>query len=121
MNQSPDLTHRLVISLNHQQRDVLRTCGGQQPYASLVAFAATDDLSHIVLVTPCPTRKYADLTANGRVALWIDNRPNRMSDLRRAMAARAVGSVREVRKANPSYAVGRARRRTFFCRTAKGL
>lgn len=102
MNKRPNLTHRLAIFLSRQQLGVLSTCGGQQPYASLVAFAATDDLSHIVFVTPRPTRKYANLTANGRVALLVDNRSNRMSDFRRAMAATAVGSVREVRKARNS-------------------
>jgi nitroimidazol reductase NimA-like FMN-containing flavoprotein (pyridoxamine 5'-phosphate oxidase superfamily) len=91
-----------VTFLSRERLGVLSTCGGQQPYASLVAFAATDDLSHIVFVTPRPTRKYANLTANARVALLVDNRSNRASDFRRAMAATAVGRVREVRKARNS-------------------
>jgi len=102
MARRPDLAHRLVTFLSRERLGVLSTCGGQQPYASLVAFAATDDLSHIVFVTPRPTRKYANLTANARVALLVDNRSNRASDFRRAMAATAVGRVREVRKARNS-------------------
>ena len=98
MARRSDLAHKLVTLLGRERLGVLSTCGGQQPYASLVAFAAADDLSHIVFVTPRPTRKYANLTANARVALLVDNRSNRMSDFRRAMAATAVGRVREVRK-----------------------
>jgi hypothetical protein len=39
---------------------------------------------------------------NTRVAILIDNRSNRASDFRRAMAATAVGTVHEVRKARNS-------------------
>ena len=95
-----DLEHKLLTFLSRERLGVLSTCGGRQPYASLVAFAATDNLSHLVFVTPRPTRKYANLTANARVALLVDNRSNRTSDFRRAMAATAVGWVREVRRAS---------------------
>ena len=97
-----DLELKLTKLLGKERLGVLSTCGGRQPYASLVAFAATDDLSHIVFVTPRPTRKYANLATNARVALLIDNRSNRASDFRKAMAATAVGTVREVRKAKNS-------------------
>ena len=36
--------------------------------------------------------------ASSRAALLVDNRSNRMSDFRRAMAVTIVGSVRELRK-----------------------
>ena len=42
-------------------------CNGQ-PYASLVAFYADEDLKHIYFVTPKTTRKYGNLTADYRVA-----------------------------------------------------
>jgi len=35
-----------------------------QPYASLMAFAATDDLKYLLVVTGRPTRKYANLSAD---------------------------------------------------------
>jgi nitroimidazol reductase NimA-like FMN-containing flavoprotein (pyridoxamine 5'-phosphate oxidase superfamily) len=100
--QGADLEKRLATLLGSERLGVLSTCGGQQPYASLVAFGATDDLSHIVFVTPRPTRKYANLVTNTRVAILIDNRSNRASDFRRAMVATAVGTVHEVRKARNS-------------------
>jgi nitroimidazol reductase NimA-like FMN-containing flavoprotein (pyridoxamine 5'-phosphate oxidase superfamily) len=102
MAERTDVEQRLAKLLDGESLGVLSTCGAQQPYASLVAFAATEDSSHIVFATPRPTRKYANLVANARIAILIDNRSNRVSDFRRAMAATVVGTVREVRKAKNS-------------------
>lgn len=103
--QGVDLKKRLATLLSGERLGVLSTCGGRQPYASLVAFSTTNDLSHIVFVTPRPTRKYANLVTNTRVAILVDNRSNRTSDFRRAMAATAVGTVHEVRKTKNSRLV----------------
>ena len=102
MPQQRNLEQRLAALLTHEKLGVLSTCGEQQPNASIVAFATTEDLQHIVFVTPRTTRKYANLAANARIAVLVDNRSNRASDFRRAMAATAVGRVREVRKARNS-------------------
>jgi nitroimidazol reductase NimA-like FMN-containing flavoprotein (pyridoxamine 5'-phosphate oxidase superfamily) len=75
---------------------VLATHSEGEPYTSLVAFAATDDLKHLLFATGRSTRKYANLTADHRVSLLIDNRSNRAADLRHAMAVTAVGEAREV-------------------------
>ncbi|MBN1817916.1 MAG: pyridoxamine 5'-phosphate oxidase family protein [Sedimentisphaerales bacterium] len=98
MTKDRDLTQKLSTLLRGQMLGVLSTCGRRQPYASLVAFAATDDLLHIVFVTSRRTRKYANLTANAKIAMLIDNRSGRASDFRKAMVATAVGTVREIRK-----------------------
>jgi len=102
MTKERDIKQRLAALLTAEKFGVLSTCGERQPYANLVAFASTEDLAHIVFVTPRPTRKYANLVANAKVALLIDNRSNRVSDLRRAIGATAVGMVSEVRKARNS-------------------
>lgn len=99
MTRGDDLNRKLSKLLNEERLGVLSTCGQQQPYASLVAFAAADDFSHIVFATPRPTRKYANLAANAQVAFLVDNRSHRASDFRQAMAAAAIGSVKEMRKA----------------------
>ena len=75
---------------------VLSTVGKEQPYASLVAFAATQDLSSIYFATSRSTRKFNNLEGNPRAAMLIDNRSNRVSDLRQAAAATAVGRVEEI-------------------------
>ena len=105
MPQKRDLEQRLAALLTHEKLGVLSTCGEQQPYASIVAFATTEDLQHIVFVTPRTTRKYANLAANARVAVLVDNRSKRASDFRRAMAATAIGTVHEVRKTKNSRLV----------------
>ena len=74
---------------------VLATHDGEQPYASLMAFAATDDLRRLLFATERNTRKYANLVSNPRVAALIDNRSNQVSDTREAIAITALGETRE--------------------------
>jgi len=102
MTQGRDLPQKLSSLLKGQMLGVLSTCGRRQPYASLVAFAVTHDLRHIVFVTSRRTRKYANLAANAKIAMLIDNRSGRASDFRKAMVVTAVGTVQEVRKTRNS-------------------
>ena len=88
--------HQLFAS---QKLAVLSTQHEGQPYASLIAFAASDDLRELYFATPRATRKYAYLEANPRVALLIDSRSNQDSDIHQAIAATAVGKAAEVQAA----------------------
>jgi nitroimidazol reductase NimA-like FMN-containing flavoprotein (pyridoxamine 5'-phosphate oxidase superfamily) len=74
---------------------VLATHDGGQPYVSLMAFAATDDLKTLLFATERNTRKYANLVTNPRVALLVDNRSNQVSDTKEAVAVTALGEMRE--------------------------
>ena len=60
-------------------------------YASLVAFAASEDLHTVVLATPKTTRKFANLKNNPKVSLLIDNRSNREKDFHAAKAVTVMG------------------------------
>jgi len=82
--------------LRSQCLAVLATHDEGRPYANLVAFAATDDLRTILFATPRTTRKYANLVADPRAAVLVDNRSNEEADFHRAMAATATGPAREV-------------------------
>jgi hypothetical protein len=82
--------------LDRQRLGVLSSVAGEQPYASLVAIAASPDLSRIYFATSRSTRKYANLEANPRAAMLIDNRSNQARDFRQAMAATATGRVEEL-------------------------
>ena len=93
-----DLKKKLKELFDKQRIGVLSTQKRNRPYASLVAFAVTDDIKSFVFATPRTTRKYSNIIASSRAALLIDNRSNRMSDFRRAMAVTAVGTVRELQK-----------------------
>lgn len=81
----------------NQQLAVLATREADgQPYTSLMAFAAIDDLRQILLVTSRSTRKYANLSAEPRVSLLIDSRSHRSADIHEAVAATVLGEAEEV-------------------------
>jgi nitroimidazol reductase NimA-like FMN-containing flavoprotein (pyridoxamine 5'-phosphate oxidase superfamily) len=80
-----------------QDLAVLATQGARGPHTSLVAFAATDDLRHLVFATARDTRKFANLAADPRVALLVDDRSHRADDLVDATAVTATGRAHEVR------------------------
>jgi heme iron utilization protein len=75
---------------------VLATCREDWPYANLVAFAVSDDLSEMIFTTPRQTRKYENLSANPNVSMLIDDRSNDIGDLKDAVAATAIGTAVEV-------------------------
>jgi nitroimidazol reductase NimA-like FMN-containing flavoprotein (pyridoxamine 5'-phosphate oxidase superfamily) len=92
--------------LHSQPLAVLATQGHGQPYASLVAFSSSDDLKSLYFATTRSTRKFANLLADSRVALLVDNRSNRASDFRWAMAATATGRAGEVDSGERANALG---------------
>ena len=75
---------------------VLSTQNKGQPYASLVAFAASEDLKALFFATTRATRKYANLSSEPRVAMLVDSRSNEVSDFRWAMAVTAMGTAEEM-------------------------
>ena len=79
-----------------QRFAVLATQEENQPYLSLMAFAATSDLRHLLFAMERQTRKYANLQANPRTAVLIDNRSNQSSDTHTAIAVTALGVAEEV-------------------------
>lgn len=87
--------HRLRGLFESQKLAVLSTQSDGQPYASLVAFWAPDDLKSIYFATPNTTRKFANLAADSRVALLVNNSSNQISDFHRAISVTAVGDGKE--------------------------
>jgi heme iron utilization protein len=82
--------------LRSQKLAVLSTHSNGQPYASLVVFAATEDLKHLLFATTRATRKYENISHDPRVALLIDSRSNLNSDIHGAIAVTATGKAEEV-------------------------
>lgn len=70
---------------------VLSTQTNDQPYASLVAFAATPDLEQIIFLTPATTRKYENLKHNPKVAILVNNSMNQPADIYEAVSVTATG------------------------------
>jgi hypothetical protein len=74
---------------------VLGTLGPQGVNLNLMAFAATDDLSGLIIATDRATAKYTELRAHPPVALLIDSRANQRDDTRTAMALTVKGLAEE--------------------------
>ena len=94
MSEHEQLINKIV---NTQYFAVLNSVGEGQPYSNLVAFSASEDLKTLIFATTRSTRKYANLTAESRVSLLIDDRSNRVSDFFQAIAVTATGIATEIR------------------------
>ena len=97
---------RLAELFRTQNLAALSTHQAGQPYASLVAFCAADDLRHIYFVTPKTTRKYANITADNRVAVMVNSSANQASDFHQAISVTAVGRAKEVAGADKELILG---------------
>ena len=86
--------------LQEQQLGVLSTVGDDTPYASLVAFAVSNDDRLLFFVTPRATRKFANMSKNARVALLVNNSINRPADFHQAAAVTAIGTAAPVTAAD---------------------
>jgi general stress protein 26 len=96
MNEQNGMREDISKLLISQRLGVLSTQFKGAPYSSLVAFAASKNLSRIYFFTPRTTRKYRNLSQNKRVSMLIDNRDNRESDFHEAAAVTAIGKAREI-------------------------
>ena len=88
---TPSLESRIRSLVTSQDYAVLSTQGEGQPYASIVAFAFSDDLAHAAFVTPSATRKYRLLSRCDRVALLVDNRSQGQDRMMKIEAVTATG------------------------------
>jgi nitroimidazol reductase NimA-like FMN-containing flavoprotein (pyridoxamine 5'-phosphate oxidase superfamily) len=96
MEANEQFRKRLEELFRSQDLAALATHHNGQPYASLVAFYADDDLKHIYFVTPKTTRKYANLTADNRVAIMVNSATNQIADFHQAISVTAVGKAKDV-------------------------
>jgi nitroimidazol reductase NimA-like FMN-containing flavoprotein (pyridoxamine 5'-phosphate oxidase superfamily) len=86
MKSEQSIRHLLNKLLSGQKLAVLCTHHAGQPYASLVAFVNSDDLRSPCLATARSNRKFANLSADSRVALLVSSSANLESDFHEAMA-----------------------------------
>ncbi len=88
----------LKALLEGQILAVVATQMREGPYASLVAFAASEDLRTITFVTSRATTKYRNLTENPNVSALFDSRTHSVEDFSTGMAVTAVGKATEIPK-----------------------
>ena len=97
MDAQETVRDQIATLLSEQRLATLSTCSAAgQPYASLIAFDAEPDLTGVAFATSRATRKFANLTANARAALLIENSRNLKSDIYEAMAVTVLGTVSEI-------------------------
>lgn len=91
MEQADHIKRQLQQLFERQNLAVLATQSDGQPYASLVAFKADQNLRQIYFATARSTRKFANLSSDPRVALLINSSVNEPSDFHRAIAVTVQG------------------------------
>jgi nitroimidazol reductase NimA-like FMN-containing flavoprotein (pyridoxamine 5'-phosphate oxidase superfamily) len=96
MEPTQEIQSRLKNLCTSQKLAVVSTQSDGQPYASLVAFVAGDDLRHIYFVTARTTRKFANLTKEPRVAVLINSSTNEESDFHEAVSITVTGTAEEI-------------------------
>ena len=97
MDQSK-LTKVVKELFSSQRLAVLSTQSEDEPYGSLVAFAASEDLKNLFFATARKTRKFTNIITNPRVSLLMDNRSNRPSDFQDTVVVTALGQAEEMKE-----------------------
>lgn len=95
MQNSASVTHDIETLLHSQSLGVLATHDQGQPCTHLMAFAAVPGLKRIILATNRGTRKYANICADPRVSILVDNREKAQLDLHQAATVSASGRAAE--------------------------
>ncbi|MBU1195562.1 MAG: pyridoxamine 5'-phosphate oxidase family protein [Proteobacteria bacterium] len=95
-NNRKQILSQIADLFESQRLAVLSTQKDGQPYANLVAFAATQDLGQIIFLTPRNTRKYENLTTNPKVAVLINNSRNEVDDIDKAICVTATGTAKAI-------------------------
>lgn len=96
MEISPKVRNRIESVLSSQKIAVLGTSKNGEPYSCLIAFTITDDLKEMVFATMRQRLKYANIIANPRVTLIVDNRDAKASDFNDTTSITMVGTAQDV-------------------------
>ncbi len=91
-----DLSAQIGRLVRERPYGVLCTQSQSQPYGSLVALGATDDLTAFVFATPTATRKYRLLSECDHVALVIDSRSGTPGELMDVEAVTVTGRAEQI-------------------------
>ncbi len=75
---------------------VLATEGDGQPHASLIAVTPMENFRKLIFATYRNTRKYQNLTHNGKVAVLVESIDNNRSGLKDSFVLTAFGQVEDI-------------------------
>lgn len=88
-----------------QRLAVLATHEKDQPYTSLIAFAASSDLKSLYFMTPDTTRKYHNLTTYPNISILVHNSRNKADDIATAVSVTLMGTAEVIKKSDHSEAL----------------
>jgi nitroimidazol reductase NimA-like FMN-containing flavoprotein (pyridoxamine 5'-phosphate oxidase superfamily) len=91
-------------TLQAQRFGVLATERGGQPHTSFVAITPFGDFRQLIFATYRRTRKYRNLSQNGKVAVLIDGQEVNRSGLKEGFVLTALGHAEEVSVAEDEVA-----------------
>lgn len=89
-----EIEHEIRALCLEEPFAVLATQGGGQPYTSLISFAMSEDMKHLVFSTPTQTRKYSLIVANSNVSVMIDNRSRQPESINHICGLTITGRAR---------------------------
>lgn len=84
--------------LQSQLYGVLATSYDNQPYMSLLAFVASNDIKSIYVATVRSTHKFQNVNKNEKIAFFIDTRENNNFDVSSAYALTVFGKAKAIDK-----------------------
>ena len=105
MTMPEHIKNRVAELFCTQKLGVVATHNHGQPYTSLMAFAASEDLRYIYFVTRAESRKFNNISQDARIALLVDNRSNQVTDFEEALAVTVTGTVHTLDKNDVSARV----------------
>jgi uncharacterized protein YhbP (UPF0306 family) len=93
-----DMMRSTLFSMFDEQLFAVLSTHGKEgpPHATIVCFAAADQLHSLIFVTPVSTRKYLLLKERPEAAIFIDDRRGEMSVLKEIRGVEARGEVSEL-------------------------
>lgn len=96
MKQPHELYRVLRQIFTEQRYGILATNGEQYPHTTVVCYAAADNLSTLLFVTPRPSRKFQFLLAWPHASLFVDNRSDDSKALHQAYGIETRGIASQV-------------------------
>ncbi|MGY5880257.1 MAG: pyridoxamine 5'-phosphate oxidase family protein [Candidatus Thorarchaeota archaeon] len=96
MEISPQVRSHIDNVLSSQKIAVLGTSKDGEPYSCLIAFAIADDFREMVFATMRQRLKYANIIANPRVTLIVDNRDAKASDFNETTSITMIGTALDI-------------------------
>ena len=93
---APEIREPLESILRDRRSGVLATCLNDVPLCSQMAFAVSEDLHSLIMITPRNTTKFDNMAANPNVSFLVSTVRNAPSDSEEAMALTVEAAADEL-------------------------